>query len=55
MSGFMRITLVFQLVGFALYGWLVGGVMEYKIQREQAFTSEVLLQMPARKLGEIKI
>ena len=55
MSRFMRTTLAFQLVGFAVYGWLVGGVMEYKIQKEQAFTTEVLLQMPARKLGEIKI
>lgn len=55
MSSFMRFTLMMQLLGFMTWGWIVGGWAEYRARQERAFTAEVLLQMPARKLSEIQI
>ncbi len=52
---FIRFTMAMQLAGFMAWGWIVGGLAEYRIQRERAFTVEVLIQVPMQNLSEFKI
>jgi len=55
MDRLIKVTLICQLLGFAIHGWVVGGIMEARVQREQAFSAQVLLKTPAKELSELEI
>jgi hypothetical protein len=55
MSSFMKITLAFQLIGFAVYGLFVGSLVEHKIKSQRIFTTQVLISVPINKLSELDV
>lgn len=51
----MKFTLSMQLLGFAIYGLIIGNAFSYRIAHERQFFLEVLSVADVKTLSEIKL